>query len=305
MDAMGIQTISHLRNVIRQYASNLQALGEMNTNNCQLASNMFVLSAEGIKITEDCEDLLPSFNGVNGLLESVEQVNGLVSYYTEGKITDIIDSISGVESIILNILYFKGEWESEFESAGFMPFGIENKHVPMMTRTFNERIPYASNDHFQYAELSYKNGLKAGIFLPNKGVNIQRLLVNIEEIYQRLDNELGNEKVELTMPKFKVESNFELKDVLINKFGIKDAFTGRADFSNLYENAGGIHISKIIHKTFISVDEKGTEAAAVTAVIMERGMSYPKNMVVDRPFIFTVFDSENKINIFTAVVEDI
>jgi serpin B len=287
------------------------ALENKNTNNCELSSNMFVLTAKGVEITDECQALLPLFNGVKDDLISANQVNGLVSDYTNGKITQIIDSISGVQSIILNILYFKGEWESEFKFKGLLPFNFNNgnsKNVPMMTLT-KERMLYGENALYDYVELKYKNNLSAGIILPKLNVSVRKIVSNFEGLFNSLieDQLYSMQKVILTMPKFKVESSFELKNVL-KSFGITDAFNGNADFSNLYEDAQGLYIDKIIHKTFISVDEKGTEAAAVTAVITTRtSVVVPRRPIiftVDRPFVFVVFDNETKNNLFTTIVED-
>jgi len=309
MDAMGINSLEELHSLLHRYSTMTKYLKEKNTNNCEISSNMFVLTAEGVDITKECQAILPKFNGIKGDLESVDQVNGLVSAYTDGKITEIIDSIGSVESIILNILYFKGQWESKFTFKGYYPFNFSNGNsddVPYMTLT-KDRVPYTKNELYEYVELKYENNLSAGIILPRENVSIRQLISNFDGLFNGLleDEPYSLKQVIITMPKFKIESSFELKDKL-KDFGITNAFNRNADFSNLFADRGQF-IDSIIHKTFISVDEEGTTAAAVTAVIVTKSASIrPKPIIftVDRPFVFIVFDDESQNNLFTAIVED-
>jgi len=307
---VGIKSENELHILLHRYSSVILAFEKMSNNNCEISSSMFILTLPGISITRECEvEMLPKFNGVKADLITVEQVNGIVSEATNGNITTILTSIKNISSIILNILYFKGEWENEFKFKGDLPFSFSNgesKDVPMMTLT-SQKMLFGQNDLFDYVELKYKNNLSAGVILPRLGVSIKELISDFEGLFINLmeKQNYSMEHVVLTMPKFKVESSFDLKETL-QRFGINDAFNGNADFSGIYENAG-FHIDKIIHKSFISVDEKGTVAAAVTAVIMTRiKQMVPKPIIfnVDRPFVFVVFDNESKTNLFTTIVED-
>jgi serpin B len=167
-----------------------------------------------------------------------------------------------------------------------------------MSNNFN----YFDNGNVQAIELDYqKDNLTALIILPQTEKDINNYLKNFTSTtYNEISQGLFNQQVRLSLPKFEIKYETDLKNILIS-MGMKEAF-GSADFSVMRKEKD-IFISRVIHKTFIKVDEQGTEAAAVTAVVMKRCM--PTIMNVNHPFLFIIrsknLPKEHGILFFTKV----
>jgi serpin B len=174
--------------------------------------------------------------------------------------------------------------------------------VPMMRQT--ESFGYAKGEGYQAVELPYDgNELSMVILLPASG-KFEAFEEGLQA--QQVDaiiNGLQNTQVTLTMPQFKFESQFGLKDTLA-EMGMRDAFSpSDADFSGMTGNPE-LFISDVVHKAFVAVDEAGTEAAAATAVIVGT-TSVPEPSVevtIDRPFIFLIRDIETGAILFIGRV---
>ena len=232
-----------------------------------------------------------------GELTSVEQVNKWCEEKTNGLIKDIINDISTVELIILNAVSFKGEWYHKFKSKDTYKMQFNNEDNSQSTVQMMKQIHtcnYYEDNTVQIIEMEYdEENVSAVIILPNKNINLNQY-INEDFSYDLLwkyNKELKPCDVEIHLPKFSIESKFELNEQM-KKLGIKSAFDpSNADFYNITPH-GGLYVSEVIQKAFIKVDEEGTEAAATTAVIMVRGIDIKfipeKTMVVDRPFLFMI-----------------
>ena len=227
-------------------------------------------------------------------LKSKEQVNSWCSKATNGKIPTIIDDINGIMMILINAIYFKGVWKKTFDENlttknEFLNFNKEKKITDFMNMSHD--FKYFESKNVQAIEIDYnKDNLNALIILPQAEKDINIYLKNFSnEKYQQINKGLKNHKVELSLPKFEIKYEGELKNILIS-LGMKSAFGG-ADFSVMRKEKD-ILISRVIHKTFIKVDEQGTEAAAVTAVVMRKMAVIPKEppkiMNVNHPFLFII-----------------
>ena len=212
--------------------------------------------------------------------------------------------------VLVNAIYFNAAWDKTFEEestvdADFHLIDGSSVTVPMM-RQFEEHS-YAEGDGFQAVDLGYDGGeMGMLVIVPEAG--------RFDEIDAGLDAatiatilaELAPQSVDLRFPRFEIEQSFSLKDTLM-ALGMETPFdTATADFSGMSPDAlaDGLHISAVIHKAFVSVDESGTEAAAATAVIME-GNSAPMEwveVVTDRPFVFLVHDIETGSVLFVGRV---
>lgn len=227
-----------------------------------------------------------------------KEINGWVSDQTQDKIKDLLPP--GVLSpdtrmALVNAIYFKADWLAPFdaESTYEAPFHLlDGSEVSVPTMNQDTFLPYASGDGWQAIELAYQGQTAAmAIIVPDAG--------RFEEIESSLDygtaadilTSLQPTSVALALPKFQFEGEFGLNDQLI-ALGMKDAFDpNAANFSGMTER-NDLYISAVIHKAFVAVDEKGTEAAAATAVIMDLA-SAPMpgvTLTVDRPFIFFIRD---------------
>ena len=249
-------------------------------------------------------------------LVSKKQVNDWCSKNTHGKITEIIDELSPATlMLLLNAVYFRGEWVSPFNpdntSGGiFYNFGKEEKKVEIMTQT--HEFNYYQDSQIQAVELPYKNdSMSALIILPNKDIDINNYINNKnvnDDLVKKIDNGMKSTYVKLSLPKFEVGFYSKLKDVL-RRLKMEIPFTGAADFSGI-NGSGGLYIDDVIHKTYLKVDEIGSEAAGVTVVDMRKGIPSSKvvGMEVNRPFIVILRSSELPINnefLFVAKIEEI
>jgi serpin B len=249
-------------------------------------------------------------------LISLEQVNGWCSKKTHGKITKILDELgSDVIMILLNAVYFKGDWTFPFNprltrDGLFGDSSSKKKKVKMMTQT--HKFNYYIDRSVQAIELPYKNdSMSALIILPYAGADIDNFVntLKINDNYlNRIMKGMKKTMVKLSLPKFEIEFKSNLNKVL-KKLGMKQAFTPQADFSGI---GATLHIDAVIHKTYLKVDEKGSEAAAVTAVVMSNNTLpfTPKvtTMNVNRPFIFILRSKllpKNNDLLFIGKIKDI
>jgi serpin B len=236
-------------------------------------------------------------------------INDWVSDQTEGRIEDLIPqgAIDALTRLVLtNAIYFNAAWEYPFneDMTAEGPFYLldgEQVTVPMMKQT--ESFGYTEGEGYQAVELCYDGGeLSMVIFLPEAG--------QFEAVEQGLQAQcvdtiikgLQHAEVTITMPQFEFDSDFSLKDTLAG-MGMPIAFTENADFSGMTGNRE-LFISDVIHKAFVSVDEKGTEAAAASAVIMTLS-AMPSQLVevtIDRPFIFLIRDIDTGAILFVGRV---
>jgi serpin B len=174
----------------------------------------------------------------------------------------------------------------------------------MMSQT--ESFGYAVGEGYQVVELPYDGReLSMVILLPEVGAfESFETSLNAGQVDAAL-SEMSYRQILLTMPKFKVESDFSLAQVLA-AMGMPDAFSSDADFSGM-TGERDLFIADVVHKAFVSVDEAGTEAAAATAVVMELTSAAPEEPIrvtVDRPFVFLIRDIETGAILFVGRVMD-
>jgi len=251
----------------------------------------------------------------SGESESARQtINRWVEDQTKGKIEDLIppNAINSLTRLVLaNAIYFKADWLHPFEKDNTrdMPFNLLNGdevNLPMMSFSGSESLPYTSGDGFQAVELPYVGDTTSMVILvPDLDTyDIFEMELNYPQVESILAG-LETRKVALTLPKFSFESGFGLAQNL-SSMGMPEAFDpNKADFSGM-DGTRQLFISEIIHKAFVAVDEKGTEAAAATAVIMEAMMA-PMEYIelrIDRPFIFMIRDQSTGTILFIGRVLD-
>ncbi|KAF1542533.1 Heterochromatin-associated protein MENT, partial [Eudyptes schlegeli] len=243
-----------------------------------------------------------------------KEINAWVEKQTEGKIKNLLGSedVGSLTSLILvNAIYFKADWEVKFQAndTEVQPFRLsKNKTKPVkmmyMRHTFPVLIMETMN--FKMIELPYvQHELSMFILLPDDikdsttGLEQLERELTYEKLSEWTDTKMTETLVDLYLPKFKMEEKYNLRDILFS-MGMRSAFSNNADFSGMAEDAK-IQISKVLHKSFVAVDEKGTEAAAATAVIT-RYTSLPVGHVlkfkVDHPFHFFIRHNKSKTILF-------
>ncbi|MBE9223214.1 serpin family protein [Cyanobacterium stanieri LEGE 03274] len=243
--------------------------------------------------------------------DAVDIINKWVSDATEEKITTIVDSISPEDVLFLiNAIYFKGEWQQAFnpELTQEMNFTQSNGEViqhPLMSREGS--FAYLENDDVEMIRLPYGESEKLAMYvvLPQEDSSLDGVMENLNgEIWQEWTANLRRQDGTIRLPRFSIEYDISLNNVL-QKLGINKAFTNQADFSNLTDEP--ILIDQVKHKTFIDVNEEGTEAAAVTSIGI-RVTSLPLDnfeMVVNRPFFYAIQDEETGTILFMGNVNSL
>ncbi len=241
--------------------------------------------------------------------ESRVTINDWVAERTEGRIRELIppEVIDNFTRLVLtNAIYFNATWlhpflESETRMGAFHLLDGGEVQVPMMSRT--AWLGYASGEGYQAVDLPYLGGeLSMTILLPNEGRFREFEESADADLVGRILDDIEERNVLLTMPRFEFESQFMLNETL-EKMGMPDAFGGDADFSGMTGPGSSLAIGAVIHKAFVSVDEKGTEAAAASAIgMLESG---PIPVTVDRPFMFLIQDRATGTVLFLGRMESV
>jgi serine protease inhibitor len=249
-------------------------------------------------------------------LTDAGEINRWVSKETKEKIKSIIDRIRPEDIMVLiNAIYFKGMWTSKFDSADTRELdftlldGSKKKH-PLMTQS--DEFRYYETEDFQAVSLPYGNKkLSMYVFLPSQQLGLRQFLADLDaENWRTWLRMFRKTEGDITLPRFKLEYERELNDVL-KALGMEIAFNPtKADFSGMYEISPdqNVFISKVKQKTYVEVNEEGTEAAAVTSVTMTltsaMGPSEKFTMIVDRPFFCVIYDEESGTPLFMGAVVD-
>ena len=232
-------------------------------------------------------------------LKNERQINSWCKMKTNGKISKIIDRISPItKMILLNAIYFESKWNIPFLKEikrNFYNLGRKDKmsRIDIMNSEIINR-PYMENDQFQAVKLEYINKqFESIVILPKENIDIETFIQNFDyNNYKNIINGLKSVKVNLFLPKFKIEYNASLKEFLIN-LGARKCFTGSAEFKGISKNIS-LFFNDVIQKTYINVNEDGTQAAAVTMIDMGEtasGEEYEEKiylMNVNRPFLFII-----------------
>ncbi|MCD4784267.1 MAG: serpin family protein [Candidatus Eremiobacteraeota bacterium] len=247
----------------------------------------------------------------NALEKSRVTINTWIEKKTNGKIVDLIKrgAVNKMTRLVLtNAIYFKGEWQDKFmkEATTKADFHVSAKNkikVNMMRKV--EHFKFAKCKGFKVVEMPYKGrDISMIVFLPDKidGINSLEKSMNAGNLDKWI-SKLKYERLRLSFPKFKVTSSFLLGKAL-KGMGMLLPFSGDADFSGMTKQET-VFISEVIHKTFVKVDEAGTEAAAATAVIMAGSAApskEPEVFNVNRPFVFMIRDNKSGSILFMGRV---
>ena len=253
------------------------------------------------------------------------EINRWVEEKTQGRIRDVMSPGMMhplLRLVLVNAIYFKGAWAVPFEesSTQFAPFMTESGgyvEAAMMNRTGD--VGYFEDDDVQAIDLPYQGISKSlspyvqdllsmTVFLPRKTDGLRAFEKSLDaDRFMRALNGLERLEVELFLPKFRLESEFELGGTL-RAMGIRDAFAmGTADFSGMADRED-LAISEMIHKSFVDVNEAGTEAAAATmSGLLGRAVNFeappPVVFRADHPFLFLIREVETASILFLGRVD--
>ncbi|MFL5329274.1 MAG: serpin family protein [Gemmataceae bacterium] len=242
-----------------------------------------------------------------------QKINGWVEEQTKDKIKELFPQ--GVLNemtrlVLVNAIYFKGTWKTTFdkEATQDAPFyGATEVKVPLMHKTF--RMQYAEGDDWQAVELPYRSSdLTMVVALPRKRDGLAGLEAKLNpQSWAKETSKLNPEMVALSLPRFKSESAFALKDTL-SAMGMAAAFSpDRANFSRMSDEKQ-LFIQAVIHKAVVEVNEEGTEAAAATGVAVGARSAAPtrepKVVTCDHPFLYFIRDTKTGAILFMGRLTD-
>ena len=238
---------------------------------------------------------------------AVDIINGWIEEKTNDKIQDMLDYIPGdAVMYLINAIYFNATWkyqfdpEETFEDDFFLEAGgLHRCDFMQVEGSFH----YTSQEKFTAVELPYgDSAFSMVVLLPKAGVSTADLFGELDaESWDSWLNQTYPAKVLIQLPKFKYEFNSLLNDPLTN-LGLGIAFTESADFSKI-THGGGIFISRVIHQTFIDVNEEGTEAAAATIVEMiETSAPQVLQFRADKPFFYVIKENSTGAFLFMGKV---
>ena len=238
--------------------------------------------------------------------ETVNRVNEWCKENTNGKIPTILDRFNDSDRMLLiNALYFKAAWSKPFQERNttdkkFTTERGEEIEVPMMMMRSNEQ--FYKDDVVSMVTKNLQGGYSMLFILPGEGVKCDEAAEYVAKDFDTFLKNMEVKDVSLSLPKFTTDFGMSLKNTLAN-LGIKRAFGGKAQFGGISDEA--LYISDVVQKTYINVNEKGTEAAAVTvAVAGFLSMRPPKIEVItfDRPFIYAIVKNSGNEVLFAGKV---
>ncbi|NEN92014.1 MAG: serpin family protein [Okeania sp. SIO3H1] len=241
-----------------------------------------------------------------------EIINNWIKDNTKGKIERIIETLARDSvMVLLNAIYFQGNWQKEFDDFDtkdrpfYLSNGMEKQHPTMLQLS---QYSYYENQTFQAISLPYGEGrVSMYVFLPKEEIGLEKFHQTLnEENWENWMLKFESQKITLTLPKFKNEYEVSINDIL-KTLGMEIAFDRKtADFSGMCSITSELYINEIKHKTFVEVNEKGTEAAAATSIVMPVPLSMEietsLDMFVNRPFFCAIRDNNSGTILFMGEI---
>lgn len=247
------------------------------------------------------------------------EVNSWVENVTSSLIKELLPpgSVDSDTRLVLgNALYFKGSWTENFDASKTLNsefYLLNGTSVEVAFMTSRKKQFLSSYDGFKVLRLPYKQGedkrsFSMCIFLPDAKDGLWSLEEKLNSKSELLTRFLPMQKVEVNkfkLPKFKISFGFEASGMLIG-LGLVSPFSADADLSEMVDSPIGLYVSSIFHKSFIEVNEEGTEAAAASAAVIKlRSLSLPMNPLdfeADHPFMFLIREDMTGVVLFTGHV---
>lgn len=267
----------------------------------------------GVPLKEDFQKMnIENYSAMVSQLDfsdpsAVDQINAWCNQTTEGLIPSILEEVNPTATVyLLNSLYFKARWESEFapEKTQEGDFTTSSGKVIKAHFMQTQRMAaYVENEWFTSTSLSYLNdSYVMRLILPQPEISIDQVLQALSESDENLWKNTILAEINLKMPRFTLENKMDLTPTL-QALGMKKAFSGGADFSSMSDVA--TYISLVQQATRLKVDEEGSEGAAVTVIGGETSPGMPEEKVdffLDRPFLFQILEPATGTVLFMGQV---
>ncbi len=237
-----------------------------------------------------------------------KQINQWAHRETSGRISELLKRdllTKDTRLVLVNAVYFKGLWESPFDKptqpGKFHLLDGQTVSVPMMEQRFNARI--VDNPEFAAVEMPYRGDRARMLFVvPKEGRFLEFEESLAAETIDEIRGALKTRDTELFLPKFEYEADIQLAPILA-EMGMPLAFDpNNADFSGM-DGSRRLFLKHVVHKAMVKVDEKGTEAAAASAALVEK-ISMPWRIQIDRPFFYCIYDTQHGNLLFLGRVVD-
>lgn len=243
---------------------------------------------------------------------AVTEINKWVASKTHDKITKIIEKLNPLDRmVLLNAVYFNGIWAKKFDEKGThnLPFTkVNGTTIEVPTMKKEEKLEYTTNSLFSAIKIPYGKGqYNMMVMLPAQTKNTQDVINSLSSAnWKKWATEFEiKDPVVVTMPRFKFEFETSLNKVLTSMGMVKAFQPGIADFSKIATE--DLYISSAVHKSYIDVNENGTEAAAVTSITFTTtsiGNEPPKTyFTVDKPFVFAITEKDTGAILFIGEVQ--
>ena len=242
--------------------------------------------------------------------QTLKDINNWVKSNTDGMIDSILDEISDDAVLyLINAVVFDAEWQNVYNKYNIQKGDFNDINGIVQTVDFMHSDEYKYLDDGKaigFIKPYANNGYSFAALLPNEGITIDEYIdfltgigfINILENYE-------STTVYASMPKFEYEYEVQMNDIL-KALGMPDAFdSGKADFKKMATSSNGnIYIGEVLHKTYISVDELGTKAGAVTSIMMNDAgtPAEPKIVRLDRPFVYAIIDNATNLPVFIGTL---
>lgn len=287
----------------------------------KLANSLWITNDEAFKVNNDFLQINADYHNPEIYSvafenpDTVKDMNNWVKENTDDMIPSIIDNPLPQDALmcLMNALAFEAEWANIYEETQVhkRDFFASNGTIQNVDFMYNEEYKYLC-DNESTGFLKYYAGEKYAFaaVLPNEDIKLEDYIKNLSgEKIASLLNGVKDEKVITSIPKFEYDYSANITEMLQN-MGIKSAFnSSNADLSGIGTwDYGNLFISKVLHKTFISVAEKGTKAGAVTAELLAGSAATPEKpheVYLDRPFMYMIIDCENNVPFFIGTVTDV
>ncbi len=244
--------------------------------------------------------------------EAVAEMNHWVSQHTDGRIDHILDSLpKETVMCLLNALSFEAEWLNVYDDQAVAAgqFVTESGSIQEISLMYSEEYRFLTDEDTLGFVKYYQDQQFAFVaLLPKEGVDIEDYIASLDgKKWQHLWEHMEDRKVRAAIPKFTVSYDRECTE-LLGQMGMAHAFDPEhADFSGMgVSDQGRLYIDKILHKTFMQVDQLGTKAGAVTAQIMAAtaDLEEPEEVILNRPFVYAITDTETGVPIFIGAITD-
>lgn len=283
---------------------------EIRITHALFAKESIPLKKSFLRTAQDYYDVHPEFIDFTNP-SAVETINRWVRKKTEGKIEGILEHLDpDAILVLLNAVFFQGAWSVPFDEQDtrsipfHFPGGVTREHPTMFQSGWYQ---YLATDDFQAVRLPYgeKGRLKMYLFLPRPEFPLSSFLAQLtSENWRNWMRGFARKKGRIGVPRFTLSyGTVDLKKVL-SRMGMEVVFSPRADFGNLTDEPA--FIKNVFHRTMLKVNEKGTEAAATTAVVVAKGMSQEPEetfeMIIDRPFFLAIVEEDSGLILFMGAV---